>query len=412
MKSKKSHRYIFSLCLFLCILMPCFSHANSLDNWVPPTSPISNNHWFYGISYGIVTDPAVRFVTVGDYGTILTSQDGLAWSLQPSGDTHHLYGIGYGNGNFVAVGTVGTILTSANGIDWTRRDAHVGNTFLFGAAYGNGTYVVVGASGIVLTSPGGPNWLWTKMNTFTGEWLYSTVYNGSSVFSSVGSNGEILSSTNGISWIPQTSWTSSHLMGVAYGNGIFVAVGYDGIVLTSPNGTNWTVSRPPDPSNENLYGVAFGTIGGFGYFVAAGEYGTIITSGDGTTWTYRNSGTSKDLLAVAYDSTHSAFAVVGTFGTILLDGDSIPLDPVWIPRAHSMYRGTSLQDAYYHAFDGDTILSQALQFNESLTIDNNISVTLEGGYDSIFTTNPSQTTINGTLTITGGTVVVENLVIQ
>jgi hypothetical protein len=409
MTSIKSHRYILIfLCLSLCIFMPCFSHADPLGNWLPVVSP--SNHWFYGISYGTVSG-SVRFVTVGDSGTILTSPDGTAWSLLPPGDTHHLYGIGYGNGTFLAVGTVGTILTSTNGVNWTRRNSGIGDS-LFGAAYGNSTYVVVGASGTVLTSSGGPGWVWTERPAYTGEWFYSAAYDGSSVFSTVGSFGEIVTSTNGTSWPLQTSGTSKHLMGVAYGNSIFVAVGFDGIVITSANGTNWTISRTPDYSYENLYGVAFGTVGGFGYFVAVGENGTILTSADAINWTYRDSGTTYDLQAVAYDSANSAFAAVGEYGTILLDGDSSPVDPVWIPRVHNMYRGTSIQDAYYNAYDGESILSQALQFNENVTLDNNVLVAIKGGYDSTFATNPSQTVINGSLTITDGTVVVENLVIQ
>jgi hypothetical protein len=52
------------------------------------------------------------FVVVGDDGAILTSPDGLNWTVQTSGTGIDLYGVAYGNGTFVAVGDDGAILTS------------------------------------------------------------------------------------------------------------------------------------------------------------------------------------------------------------------------------------------------------------------------------------------------------------
>ncbi len=92
-------------------MMPVgISHADPLQNWATITS--HTNDWFYGMTYGTVSGNNM-FVTVGDSGTLLTSPDGVAWTLGSSGDTHHLFGVGYGNGTFVAVGTVGTILGAA-----------------------------------------------------------------------------------------------------------------------------------------------------------------------------------------------------------------------------------------------------------------------------------------------------------
>jgi len=59
------------------------------------------------ITYGNGT-----FVAVGDWGTILTSPDGVKWTKRTSGTKSDLHGVTYGNGIFVAVGGVGTILTS------------------------------------------------------------------------------------------------------------------------------------------------------------------------------------------------------------------------------------------------------------------------------------------------------------
>ena len=73
----------------------------------------------------------------------------------------------------------------------------------------------------------------------------------------------------------------------------------------------------------------------------------------------------------------------------------------------------TLQEAYDDSLtiSGSTIKSRAITFAENLTIDNNITVTLEGGYDCNFTTNTGNTTsVKGTITTTAGagTITIKN----
>ncbi|HTZ17084.1 MAG TPA: hypothetical protein VMB78_01460, partial [Dissulfurispiraceae bacterium] len=72
---------------------------------------------------------------------------------------------------------------------------------------------------------------------------------------------------------------------------------------------------------------------------------------------------------------------------------------------------TTLHDAYREAAADDSILIQAMKFTEDLSLDGN-DVTLRGGYECGFASNPGRSTIKGTLTISGGTVTIENIVIQ
>ena len=87
-----------------------------------------------------------------------------------------------------------------------------------------------------------------------------------------------------------------------------------------------------------------------------------------------------------------------------------------------------LQDAYSATSDGGTLEIPAMSTAEDLTFDR--SVVIRGGYDCDFTDNPSYTTINGnmtnsygtttlekiilngTLTINGGTVIPDNLILE
>ena len=72
----------------------------------------------------------------------------------------------------------------------------------------------------------------------------------------------------------------------------------------------------------------------------------------------------------------------------------------------------TLQDAYNAALPGDTIQTLAMNLTETLTFSNDIVVSLQGGYNSDFGLITGITTIIGNLMISGGTVTVENLLIQ
>jgi len=72
----------------------------------------------------------------------------------------------------------------------------------------------------------------------------------------------------------------------------------------------------------------------------------------------------------------------------------------------------TLQEAYNAAIDGDTIQVQAVTFNESLVINLNKTVTITGGYNGAFTIKAGDTTIDGNVTITNGTLTIENLIVQ
>ena len=73
---------------------------------------------------------------------------------------------------------------------------------------------------------------------------------------------------------------------------------------------------------------------------------------------------------------------------------------------------SALTAAYAAAGDADIIQVQDSVFTGNLNFNRDISVTLRGGYDSLFAANTGFTTINGFLTITAGAVTVENVVIQ
>lgn len=89
---------------------------------------------------------------------------------------------------------------------------------------------------------------------------------------------------------------------------------------------------------------------------------------------------------------------------------SCPNQPVRTVGAATQYYPT-LQAAYNAAANGDTIQAQAMTFVENLTVNRNISVTLQGGYDCGYTTNSgSVTSLKGMIQsfAGGGTLTIAN----
>jgi spore coat protein A, manganese oxidase len=70
------------------------------------------------------------------------------------------------------------------------------------------------------------------------------------------------------------------------------------------------------------------------------------------------------------------------------------------------------QNAYNALGDGQTAFMQAVSFAGNMLLQNNVSVRLEGGYSCDYSTNPGYTTINGSITISGGSVVMDRVIIQ
>ena len=91
----------------LFMVIPAFAaSADPLDQWTI-RSPLPTGLNICSVSYGNST-----FVVVGNSGTILTSPNGVTWTIRTSGTTNNLSGVSYGNSTFLAVGHIGCIIQS------------------------------------------------------------------------------------------------------------------------------------------------------------------------------------------------------------------------------------------------------------------------------------------------------------
>jgi hypothetical protein len=146
---------------------------------------------------------------------------------------------------------------------------------------------------------------------------------------------------------------------------------------------------------------------------AGGSYSQIATVGANVT-TYANTGltagTTYYYRVRAYNASgDSAYSNEASATTM-----SGTTTAVRIARTPPVYFST-FQAAYNAAVSGDIIQSQALHFTENLTINRNINVTFDGGYDTSFVSNSgNKTYLKGMITTTvgGGTVTIKNFVIE
>ena len=245
-----------------------------------------------------------RFVTITDT-TIFASTDGITWQKVFTAFANKLYKVIYLNNQFIAFGNYGTVLSSPNGLTWTMNSpADATAPDIKGMAIGsdNTTYIAVG-KGVIMTSPDLISWdkwiLQTKLN------LSGLAY-GNKKFISAGDSSLILTSPDADIWTTRTYQNTAYpFKGITFGNNKFVAVGgstTEDLIISSADGALWSETAiasclDDNPANcaKTLYGVAFGGATEKEKFVAVGLGGHVLTSPDGDNWT----ATNIDMVCVA-----------------------------------------------------------------------------------------------------------------
>ncbi len=133
--------------------------------WKAATSATSKN--LYAATYGVG-----RYVAVGAGGTIVTSTDGATWQAVAANTSNDLRAVTLGvflnttgtgatattttTNVFVALGAAGTVLTSSDGLTWTLRSPMSVNTM--NAVAFSGQFVAVGNASSIYTSADGVTW--------------------------------------------------------------------------------------------------------------------------------------------------------------------------------------------------------------------------------------------------------------
>jgi hypothetical protein len=284
------------------LLVEGFATNGSPFFWVERQPSIRQWLWQVSHLFG-------RYVAVGDYGTILTSPDGIDWEpeLVPDAATNSvLMGVGGSTNLCLAVGNRGTILWGTNVFLWNLVTPRPTTNNLQGVAFDGETYVVCGDYGTILTSPDGTNW--TRRPTGTSAMLSSvTPMDGAWV--AVGEDGAILRSVDAETWLAIDSGTTNWLFQVRDFGGELVAVGEKGTILTSTDGEAWSLQN----SGTTRWLNAVGHIEG--YWFVVGNQGTVLASTSLTNWSSIGTATRKSLYGLAIHD--GQLVTVGVEGIIL-----------------------------------------------------------------------------------------------
>jgi hypothetical protein len=225
---------------------------------------------------------------------VMTSPDGIAWTIRSSAANNSWNSVTYGNSLFVAVASSGTgnrVMTSPDGIAWTIRSSPADNAWR-SVTYANGLFVAVASSG-------------------TGN--------------------RVMTSPDGITWTIRSSAVDNQWFSVTYGNGLFVAVALSGTgnrVMTSPDGITWTIRS--SAADNQWYSVTYAS----GVFVAVAQTGTgnrVMTSPDGINWTIRSSAADNTWVSVTYGSgLLVAVSLTGTGNRVMTSGSLVTLPVNWL----------------------------------------------------------------------------------
>lgn len=285
--------------------------AAPLDQWQSP-NPLPQANLLIAVCYADHV-----WVAVGSNGTIITSPDGMKWTLRDSGVTSTVWGVSYGSGQWVAPAfdpsqSASVFLTSPDGVGWTKRNS--GEKFgLYAIGFGNGQWVAGGANGKVYTSSDGS--AWTSRDS-GGSAQFSGISYGNGLWVAVGTffretAGAVMTSPDGINWMPRTTGIpNDYLSAISYANGQWVAAGAY-VIATSRDGINWTARRTSSVVDP-CFGIAYGD----GQWVVVGYGGKILSSADGINWIPRISGTKSRLFGVGYGN--GRWVAVGDGGSIMV----------------------------------------------------------------------------------------------
>ncbi len=376
------------------------------------------------------------FVAVGD-GVVLSSRDAATWTREAVAVSGELRDVEYGDGRFVAVGEGlgAAVLTSENGLAWTLAEAGFTSPVMAVASTGQDFLAAAGPpiywsdDGIAWSLRGpvdprvndlvrvgltwaGHQWVWAGgLELYTSsdgvEWSFHDVMEGcepwSSLADAVAGAGRVLavgvsvcpdpfldadsviltSGDEGQHWTLTGRERGEGFLSAVTGSRGYVAVGRGGDVMISTDGSSWTCPAASCSSaacSDDLHDVIGGdfgalAVGGFGQcdeakraasatvlvhrpdqawqahevdsgrllavasdgtdFVAVGR-GFVATSADGVSWDSRELAAAPVLRAVAFGL--GEYAAVGDGGVILASSDGLAWVPLHSPTTADLRR--------------------------------------------------------------------------
>lgn len=292
-----------------------------------------------------------RYVTVGDLGTLLTSEDGFSWSLELPPDTATnavLLGIGGDTNTLVAAGSKGTLiyshhtltnfittnlvvaglditnevvstnLASTLGINWSAPAAKVTTNDLQGVTRFGADFIAVGAKGtVVRSSDEGLTW---SLLPKAADVFLSGITTFSNMLVAVGNRGTILVSSNATQWTARSSGTTNWIYRVRQLKDRLYAIGDRGTILSSDDALKWTAE--PSGTTRWLNDITCIEAPAPTFYIV-GNQGIVLTRTNGGSWKLADTITQRSLYGIAQNGSGQTVAV-GIEGSIIRSQLTLP----------------------------------------------------------------------------------------
>jgi photosystem II stability/assembly factor-like uncharacterized protein len=258
----------------------------------------------------------------------------------------------------LAWGSDGTVLRSEDGLAWTHVPADgIDDLAAIGTDASGQTLVAVGEKGAILRSrDGGRSFQAAKNDTRDVDLRAVAWHPHTGAWIAAGTAGRVLRSTDeGLSWRPVSTGTSYdlHTAIVDARTGHLLIGGEEATLgISTDGGINWTLTKVdmPDPVAAILKFFRHDEL-----LLGAGSHGRIFTSfDDGKTWQAVSTPTAAMFVESAADPKHGSIVLTGHDGTVMRSTDA---GRSWEPMLVTTEgRGHYLSGAWFDAKRGALLL--------------------------------------------------------
>lgn len=285
------------------------------------------------LAYGNQVFVAAGKIESAAAAQVCYSSDGRSWTAANfPGGAPQVREVTFGNGKFVAVGDSGTVLSSTDGINWSLTTVS-GSPNLRNVAWDGSAWIALGMS-----TRSFPDVIWTSADAVT--WTQRNTL-GADIFRVYGANGVMYllgwyqgvkySTDHGLTWqsgsTPGTTRWTTNRMAMAGDGTFFVTAeamdesGTPNALLVSADGVHW--SRTTVNGGNPTVGNANGLVFGFGKFLSV-ENGGVTRSSDAF-----DSPNAVPVPAFTANPATGAPRQVISFGASATDGDGDSLTYAW-----------------------------------------------------------------------------------
>lgn len=228
-------------------------------------SPYQVGNWTINANFAINAPTSYiygnnEYVSVGSYGTVMKSKDGVNWTALNRFANYQLTAIAWNGENYVMaganteydtyiMGSPSQLFISKDALTWNKVDFKFNDSILY-IEYGKGYFVASGLNGVYVSKDGSN---WDEVITFTEGYYYHPLqYVNGKFFITAYEQGKVYVSTDGLKWTSLKFDQNKNIVNMIYFNGQYIGVG-DGI-FKSADGITWS-KLSSSPTNTTFQAI-------------------------------------------------------------------------------------------------------------------------------------------------------------